>query len=312
MNLHLTASSNFSHHFMQPSPMAFEDRPVGVHSILPLSRNCVDRALESSSKSDQVDRGVDNGSLDIMNRIWRVLAVLSDWGCQLLMKIMRCFQSLQLYQKELDPIEIKLEVEETGLQKLFHYPIRYRNFRDRILSYRNHFSQDDSLIFNNYSLETYSKLKEYDERIFDQCQNEQERELIASIAVYEAITQLYVRRFLDHHPELNHPYYLPALHAIALGIAIKNSWDDSIDNKSFREFMIPPLEGQRHFEMEIEFLKTIDWNFSTQELATSQTEISPNGDWDSDVGKLEHVLEAELMGVPLNNNIRLSEADLSD
>lgn len=215
--------------------------------------------------------------LEKMNRIWKLVIFLGNCAKQLLSKIMKCFQSIikqgstfssppssqlpsikQERQQEL-PGEGKEVEKESELRLLFNNPVNYEKFHDSILNYQNNF-------FNNYHLETYRKLKDCDWSLLEKCQSKQEKEHQAGIAVYDAIVKLFVKRFLDQYPALDQKIYLPSLKVIALGIAIKNSWDEAIYNTYLQPFIVPYMGIKKHNKMENEFLKGMNWNLSLDEL----------------------------------------------
>lgn len=204
--------------------------------------------------------------LEKIKRIWSVLTFMSKRIIQLIGKIMKCFLSIfkqssptKQEQKQITQVEIKKVKQKDELKLLFEGPLNYEKFHESLLIFHANY-------YNNYDLEAFGQLKECDWNMFDQYSNKQEKEIKAGMAVYDAIVKLYVKRFLVLHPELDQKIYLPSLQAVALGIAIKDSWDDMFDNKDFQKFIIPGIGIKKYGKMEIEFLKGIDWNLSLDEL----------------------------------------------
>lgn len=217
--------------------------------------------------------------LQKIQRIWRVLSLLSESGFQILNRIMCCYhQSIlnddDMRSKEEETESMQLDEEEREIQKsntlcdIFNEPISYEQFRDNILN----FKKRGKLFYSNYSLETYLQLKERDLNAIFSYSDNTERELNANIATYDAIVNLYVSRFLERNPQLNDDKYLPSLRVTALGIAIKISWDEGVWNIDFKSFISPYMGAEKHREMESKFLKGIDWNFSTNELLLKKVE----------------------------------------
>lgn len=162
------------------------------------------------------------------------------------------------------------------LHKLFKPQIDFRLFINQILG------QETDL--NNYALKSYLTLKSPRFRLVLPhnilTPDKVEHAMInAGKLVYQAITRLYVARFLQKYPQLNQRIYLSSLHTIALGIAIKCSWDERTFNTELLEFLpkikikkdkkmkCVQIDIDRYNEMEVEFLKAIDWNTSTRELS---------------------------------------------
>lgn len=190
------------------------------------------------------------------NRIWRFLSLFTVWNYQLMIKVIGCFQSL-LVKKIEQAKSITTPPKKSDSNTLFCQPIDYEKFRDQVLKRRK---------FNLHNLQSYTDLQSRHVGIFDKCENNLEKELVASIASYEAIVDLYVKRFLDKHPQLNDASFLPSLRMTALGIAIKAACDDEIYNSDFKDYLPPNISLSVHNAMELEFLKGLDWNLSTNEL----------------------------------------------
>ena len=205
------------------------------------------------------------------SRIWRILTLFTHWNFLLVIKMMSCFQFLQ--NKKRKQAGAHPEMENEDLKELFSQPIVYEKFRDQILSYKIR-DKNGTQFFHNHTLQTYLELKNPDPTIFDHITNDAQKELISVTASYEAIVDLYVQRFLNKHPRMNNENFLPSLKTTALGIALKISCDEQIYNSDFNPFLSlswNPLlsssfEISTHNKMEIEFLKEIDWNISTDEL----------------------------------------------
>lgn len=198
-----------------------------------------------------------------IKRVWTVLNLTCVWVIELLTKIMGCFQQIhkkQLFNPSIYNVKLTSESDKLkNLRKLFQHPVDYEMFRDKILNYKNFF-------YNNYGFDAFFQIKNVKLSVFEDCKTRKEQKIEASMVVYDAIVDLYINRFLDHYPELDDEKYLPCLRTIALATAIKISWDESIDNISFRHFMIPYMGTAKHYKMEIAFLEAIDWNTSTEEL----------------------------------------------
>lgn len=120
-------------------------------------------------------------------------------------------------------------------------------------------------------------------RIFESFHDEFDLNLRAGMAVFDAIVDLYVKRFLEENPHMDDEEYLPALRTIALGIAIKLTWDEAVWNSDFIPFIHPYMGGCNHKNMEIAFLQNIDWNVSTSELFEEIDEEKE--DWRAEVAK---------------------------
>lgn len=206
------------------------------------------------------------------NRCWRVLTLFADWSFQLLTKVMRCFQFNQHLQQQ-EPTEESLEIvimkspiqlKEDDDKEIFNQLVNYQYFFDKTLSDKQSFNK---FMFNNYNFESYLKLKSHDvNSMLKQYDQQEDMEFAASKAVYSAIVDLYVQRFLQKHPELDQEDYLSSLRMTALRIAIKCSLDEAICYEDLKGFIFPYMEIQEYYKMEIEFLKGIDWDTSTREL----------------------------------------------
>jgi len=160
--------------------------------------------------------------------------------------------------------------DEEELKDVFSQRIDYRRFHDLVL----HQAWKGESIYNNYGIETYCQLQNHQINALDRFQNQEEKECRAGIAVYDAIVHLYLERVLNQYPVLNHQDYLPALSAIALGVAIKLSYDDAIWNVDINHFIYPYLDVVKYNSMERAFLKAINWDTSINLLkATVQTPI---------------------------------------
>lgn len=149
------------------------------------------------------------------------------------------------------------------ISKLYDQVIDYEYFRDRVLTYHKGF-------YNNYCGDSIFALRddireEKFEEIMSYADQEQ-RDLFAGITHYEAIVDLFVDRFLARHPEMQEKQYLPVLRFVALCIAIKDSFDEAVWNEDFQKFQSNVLPLSVHNQMEIEFLKIIDWNVSVTEI----------------------------------------------
>jgi hypothetical protein len=205
--------------------------------------------------------------LEIARRIWTVFTLATAWVTELITRVMFCFDLAHKKQVSNQPIIVypkdKLDDPEK-LADLFQQSIDYETFRYKVLTYKN-------LFYNNYGYNAFIQIKEAKLGILDNCKTEEEKELKASMAVYDAIVNLYIERFCARYPELNDEKYLPCLRTIALSIAIKISWDESIDNVNFQHFIIPYMGYKSHGMMESAFLKAINWNTSINELSIHDT-----------------------------------------
>lgn len=187
---------------------------------------------------------------------WTVLLVI--WSRSLFNYITVCFQMLFLKQK---PCEIP-ELDEKGINGLFNISINYENFRDQILNYK----KASKFIYNNYSFDSFLELKA--ELVIDEidkiedCEDPDQRDRLGGIATYDVIVDLFVGRFLTHHPDMDQEPYLSSLRFTALCLAIKISFDQPIWNSDFQLFLPAPFSIDTHKKMEAEFLKGIEWNIS--------------------------------------------------
>lgn len=208
----------------------------------------------------------------LLDRVWHILTLLCEWGAELLTKVMQCFQSLQSNHPEEEMIEEAIQLTENELCQLFNLSIPYEEFRDKILNYhgKSKGQKVEEFTFNNYDFAAYSQIKKSNSTLVNNGQNE----LTAGIEVYNAIVDLYVKRFLNQHPQLDKDEYLSALRTIALIIAIKESWDLPIANKNFQYFLHHYLEIKTLQKMEIEFLKGMDWDISITELSSGLEDIN--------------------------------------
>jgi|GEM_PF-2284321 len=237
------------------------------------------------------------------SRIWQIVSLFTYVLKLLVTKIINCFQSIIGFKNEQQTISLHTEKwkadlgescnSETSpcillepkredqveplfpqgkptptksqreLEQLFNEPVDYQRFHDDILSLK----QSGELFFNNYNVQAYLKLNNHDMCLIEACQNDEEKELMASTAVYDAIVNLYLKRFFDEHPSLNDKDYLPALSMIALGIAIKLSYDDPIWNDDWNHLIHPSIELSKYIKMERGFLEAIHWNSSISEIA---------------------------------------------
>jgi hypothetical protein len=176
---------------------------------------------------------------------------------------MNCFN--RIHKQEEQPISSpqiekdQIESHNQELYELFKHSIDYAAFHSKVLMHKN-------LFYNNYDCDAFAQLKEHDGSLLDNCKTDDDKELKTSMAVYDAIVDLYVCRFLKQYPELNNEECLSSLRTIALGIAIKISWDEAIDNIDYSSFITPYMGANLHKKMELEFLAAIDWNTSTDEL----------------------------------------------
>lgn len=199
---------------------------------------------------------------------WTFLSILRELSIDLLRIITACFHWLLKQISTSDTQELHQESNQEEIEKLFNYPINYDRFREEILNYRKR----SSLFYNNYNFKSYLQLK--DDIINDKLEpikaysDEDQRDLAAGIANYEAIVDLYVQRFLDRHPHLDQEPYLPALQFIALCIAIKVAYDQPVWNSDFQSFLQIPLSVATHNKMELAFLKGIEWNISLTDICS--------------------------------------------
>lgn len=198
-------------------------------------------------------------------RMWTVLSLANAWAAELMTRVIYCFR--QAY-KELFPTQPviinpteKLD-DLKNLKIVFHQPVDYEDFRNKVLTYKNGF-------YNNFGFEAFSQLNRAELYILNHCKTKEEEELKVGMAVYDAIVNLYLKRLFGRYPELNNKRYLPCLRTIALAIAIKMSCDEAIENESFQCFIYPYMGTKLHSRMEIAFLKAIDWNISITELSKS-------------------------------------------
>jgi hypothetical protein len=193
-------------------------------------------------------------------KVWRLITFLTYWSFQIVIKVISCF--LSIFRKQEDPLTSNTKIKNKNLHLLFSLSFDFEKFRDKVLKIKD--DKHNMLIFNNYNLDSYLKLKHHDLSILKNCKNDNERELKASIAMYQAIVDLYVKRFLMRHPDMNESCYLSSLRMIALVIAIKYSIDEAIWNADFRDFI--PITIKTQNEMEMKFLEVICWNVSLREL----------------------------------------------
>lgn len=249
--MHFFANPFYSYH---SSPPLFTASPVSLDS----RRDSINFTSIFFPSIDHLPT-----SFEDVKRIWKVLTLASIWWIELLTKIMCCFHWMQNKQLTHQPIVMdpaENSDDQESLRELFGQPIDYPGFRNRILNHKNWF-------YNNYGSNAFFQLKDADWSILENCRTEAEKELKASMVVYDTIVDLYVERFLNQYPELNNEQYLPCLRTIALTIAIKISWDESIENVSFQQFIFPYMGVKLHKKMELAFLKAISWNTSISELS---------------------------------------------
>jgi hypothetical protein len=195
-------------------------------------------------------------------RVWSWIRFFTHWsfkfGIKLIMKVMACFRRM-LHK----------------LHRAFCGPSVYEEFRDQILSYRK---EGGELHYNHYSVESYKKIKNSSLGILDRCKNEEQKELKAGIATYEAIVNLYVQRFLDNS-EMKDKLSLPLLYTTALITAIKDSYDTLFNKRDF-ELFLPENLMIDLYSLEITFLKGMQWNISTTELLPKIIQNQDPGDKD--------------------------------
>lgn len=232
----------------------------------------------------------------LANKTWKLLSLFADWGVQLLMKVMNCFHFFlsfrskgktknlsfmnpPVYDKNLKKAvsyekmgeqafienQESVEYQAKNLCQLFSQPIVYENFRNNV------FHSSLNNLFNNYNFKSYLLLKNADLSVLSNFENETEKNSKAGIATYDAIVDLYVRRFINRYPEMNHSTYLSSLRFIALTIAIKISFDEPIFNKSFHMCLFPKIEftPETHSAMEMAFLQAFDFDTSFIEIIDS-------------------------------------------
>ena len=195
---------------------------------------------------------------------WSFLQVVRYAITLLLAKIYACAQ--HYLNSEQTSEFFNQPPKDFDLTNLYDQVVDYEHFRDRVLTYHNGF-------YNNYCSDSFFAIRDdikeekFDEIMSDE--DQQQRDLMAGIANYEAIVDLFVDRFLARHPELQERHYLSVLRFVALCIAIKDSFDEAVWNEDFQKFETNVLPLSIHNQMEIEFLKIIDWNVSVTEICAS-------------------------------------------
>jgi hypothetical protein len=208
-----------------------------------------------------------------LHHMWRVLNFFCALGSQLLSLILRvlgCFQATYPAETISSPIQTP-QFNKNDLQKLFSQPINYEQFHDAALSWK----RGRQLFLNNYDLKSFQQLKESHLELLNDCKTKKEREFKASVAVYDAIVDCYVKHFLDQHPELDSEEYLPALRTVALGLAIKVSWDEAVWNADFLPLLSPYFGRSTYNKMELEFLIGINWNIWPREIYSTDNPLEP-------------------------------------
>lgn len=183
----------------------------------------------------------------------------------LIRKIMACVKLiLQLRRPEKETVSVK----KFAIEDLFNLEIDYPSFRDKVLTCK----KQSRLLYNNYNFESISSFKidliDKIKLLVDCRENQEQKDLAAGIATYEAIVDLWVGRFFLRHPAMDREPYRSSLRFTALCIAIKVSFDQAIWNSDFKAFFHPDLiqVSERHNRMESEFLNAVEWNLSTKEL----------------------------------------------
>lgn len=202
----------------------------------------------------------------LLEKTWSKISLLTHWCFQLMLKITRCILRIQPKQPQQ---LIQLELNQNHLNPLFNQPIVYEEFRDAVLHYRI----DNELFFNNYDSTSYLNFKCHDTKLLDHCKSEQDKELKAGIACYEAIVDLYVQRIIQYHPELKQASFLPALRMVALTIAIKIT-EKTIFNSDFQAFLPSEVNIKTLHSMESAFLEGIQWDISIAELLLDSIDVN--------------------------------------
>ena len=182
---------------------------------------------------------------------------------------------------------LKLAQEMTNLQqrlsKLFAKPVAYKEFRNKVLKkiFWNRKLRKNEFFFNNYDAQSSMSIEKFRKKFpyFLNLGDQNERDLLAGFATYDAIADLYVQRFVQQFikkfPQMNEKSclpFIPSLQLVALCIAIKISWDEAIWNKDFEPYLPKTIRLEELDSMELEFLILINWNTSTRELIHKQPE----------------------------------------
>ncbi len=219
-------------------------------------------------------------------RIWSILSL----KIPLVANIMACFQKTIVQSPEVNkkktknrvpfnpPIskndQAKQQERSAKLKTLFQQPMNYEKFHDNIL---NHYTLEEdpvtkekrpttNLLYNIYDINSYLRLKNRKLNIFNRFQTDAEKDLKAGIATYDAIVDLYVRRFLKKNPDMNHESFLPSLRVMALALALKQADDYAIWISDLHPFIDSSVSVSTLTTMEVEFLKEINWDISLSEI----------------------------------------------
>ncbi len=168
------------------------------------------------------------------------------------------------------PLEKENREDKNNLKNLFNQPIPiYQEFIKKVFScWIKSKSKPPQLLFGNYNCETYHQIEKFktDSLNLLKINDPKTQEIAINRAIYEAIVNVYVQRFLKLYPEMNEESFLSSLQMTALIIAIKKSLDEDIWNEDFSPCLPPSLTLNIVNKMEREFLRVIDWNLSINEL----------------------------------------------